>query len=229
MLIQINASTLYNCITDFKDPWATGASQLTKGPKMDAPQILVHKAAKNAGVTWGNWVITSFPIVSSIIQPQKTSFHSYWSRVPKSQVTKLDIQGTNLSTGCLEFRPGASIRTVHIQDRPPSFQVALVNLKVKNGKHPKVEKLWDEVERLLFNAWLMRPVACDVNVCPIMTICDARKAETTASSRSMNFCDLHLCQIAFDGPCFRFFKNIAGTRARDASLHLPLLPHWVWP
>ena len=73
-------------------------------------------------------------------QPYICLFPSYWSReVSRHKVGLrshwkrhiIAIQGANLSTGCLEFSPGASIGTVHIQDRTPSFQVALVNLKAE--------------------------------------------------------------------------------------------------
>jgi len=79
--------------------------------------------------------------ISTLYMPLSSSFHLIGQG--KSQGTKLDflaigrdisisaIQGANLSTCCLEFSPGASIGTIHIQDRTPSFQVALVNLKAE--------------------------------------------------------------------------------------------------
>lgn len=125
------------CITDANlDPWATGASQLTKGPKMD------HKATKKCR---GNHIMEAFfkiiQPISTLYMPLSSSLHLIGQG--KSQGTKLDflaigrdisisaIQGANLSTCCLEFSPGASIGTIHIQDRTPSFQVALVNLKAE--------------------------------------------------------------------------------------------------
>lgn len=158
-------------------------------------------------------IYTSFHLVKGSLKAQSWTNRSCHPR-RQSFDRLLGIQSRCIDWNCPHPGPNAKLSSSSCKPRrKKSIQkLKAINVKFKNCC---LLCLTDET-------W--RP--CEVNFNHLRC-----QAETTASSRSMNVCDLHLSQIAFDGldgPMFQVLQNLAGTRARDASLHLPLLPHWVW-